>query len=171
MFDFDVRAGNDHHDNQQNAAAGLWALEGDGMAAGITVIPRRPAVAVSPGCRLREAFRLMSGRNAGAALVASHGVLLGMLHERDVVRRLLDGDENAGDLPVWRVMAAQPDTLVESDSVAYALRKLWAREGRAMAIVGPSGTPLGVLETQDVVAWMCGRVGAPPPENSVQNAT
>ena len=102
----------------------------------------------------------MAHRHASVALVASHGVLLGMLSEREIVRRLLEPQALTGDLPVWQVMVTDPDTLLESDTVAYAIRKLWTLGGRAMPIVRPSGSIFGVLEAQDLVTWMCSRATA-----------
>ncbi len=160
MFDFDVRSG--HDTPAPRILAGISVLHAfrDQLTEAVIKVPRRAPLLLSPVCTLGEALRLMSARHAAAAVVASHGVLLGMLDERELVRRMLDPTPPTADLPIWKVMAADPETLLDSDPVAYAVRKLWTLGGRAMPIVSPSGALVGVLETQDVVAWMCERLGA-----------
>lgn len=161
MFDFDVRSGDEL--SEPELPGNLIRLRaGTELCEPIAKIPRRSPLLVAPSWTVREAFNLMSHRHSSAALVASHGVLLGMLSEREIVRRLLEPQPLAGDLPVCQVMVTDPETLLESDTVAYAIRKLWTLGGRAMPIVRPSGSIFGILETQDLVTWMCSRATARP---------
>jgi CBS domain-containing protein len=162
MFDFDVRSGGTPFEPELLEDLAPLGAAGSEFSEPIANIPRRAPLVVAPSWTLREAFRMMAERHLGAALVASHGVLLGMLSEREIVRRLLEPQAGAGEMPVWQAMVSEPETLLESDTIAYAIKKLWTLGGRAMPIVRPSGAVFGVLDTQDVVAWMCGRVGAAP---------
>ncbi|MES1172518.1 MAG: CBS domain-containing protein [Bacteroidota bacterium] len=164
MFDFDVRSG--HDPVSPELLAGLSqgrALPAD-LSEPVTRIPRRAPLVVPPSFPLRSTLKVMAERHAAAALVASHGVLLGMLGEREIVRRLVDGNIASADLPVGEVMTAEVETLFESDTVAYAVRKLWTLGGRPLPIVTPNGGLWGLLETHDVVSWLCGRMGAAGPK-------
>ncbi|MBC8131987.1 MAG: CBS domain-containing protein, partial [Deltaproteobacteria bacterium] len=118
MFDFDVRSGKNPEADapQGDRRLGhdyLYPFLPDAgsshpcedsvsieLSEPISQIPRRAPLVVAPACTLQDAFRLMAEREASAALVASHGVLLGMLTERDVVRRLLEPETAVGNLPV-----------------------------------------------------------------------
>lgn len=157
MFDFDVRSGDPAEPDLLVGRASLRAADEE-LLEPLAKIPRRAPLVVAPSWTVREAFNLMVDRHAAAALVASHGVLLGVLSERQIVRELLGSQPAPGELPVWRVMAPEPETLLESDTIAYAIRKLWTLGGAAMPVVRPSGAVFGLLETQDLVAWMCARV-------------
>jgi CBS domain-containing protein len=165
MFDFDVRSGQDTPmpeilaDISRAGTPRAGALREE-FAEPVTKIPRRSPLVLAPSCGLREALKLMAHRHAAEAMVASHGVLLGMLSEREIVLRMLEADAPTADLPVWKVMSADPETLLDSDTIAYAVRKLWTLGGRAMPIVRSNGALAGLLETQDVVAWICERMGA-----------
>jgi CBS domain-containing protein len=161
MFDFDVRAGSKRPEHDSQNTRRPSPRSGD-FSDSITTVPRRPPVVVAPSWTIREAFGLMIDRHASMALIASHGVLLGTLSEREIVRHLMDPDSSAGSRPVFQAMLPEPETLMESDTVAYAVQKLWTLGGRAMPIVRSNGAVFGVLETQDLVSWMCGRVGAAP---------
>ncbi|MEP6655295.1 MAG: CBS domain-containing protein [Myxococcales bacterium] len=162
MFDFDVRSGNNRPVDEPRGGGPARGEETDVALDAISTLPRRSPLVVGPLVSLRSALGLMAGRQVAAALVASHGVLLGILNERDLAHRLLEPDAEDGQLAVWRVMNPNTETLLDTDSVAYATTKLWARGGRAMPVLRSDGMLHGLLETQDIVIWMCGRVGAGP---------
>jgi CBS domain-containing protein len=159
MFDFDVRAGAPTSTEPEMLASlsGLHALREE-LAAPIDRVPRRPAAILAPERPLRDAVSLMAHQHAGAALVVSHGVLLGILSEREIMRRLLQQPSEGADTPVWKVMSSDPDTLLDSDTVGYAVRKLRALGARAMPIVQPNGALRGLFDTHDVVSWLCDRM-------------
>jgi CBS domain-containing protein len=160
MFDFDVRAGHPISEPEMLAnLTGIHALREE-LETPIEKVPRRAPVMVAPDRSLREAVNLMAERHAGAALVVSHDVLLGILNEREIMRRLLLHPAEGADSPVWKVMATEPDTLLDSDTVGYAVRKLRALGARAMPIVQPNGALRGLFDTHDVVAWLCDRMTA-----------
>jgi CBS domain-containing protein len=162
MLDFDVRAGYLEAVGEPEMLAdlsGVHALR-DELGAPIGTVPRRSPVIVAPDRPLRETVTLMADQHVGAALVVSHGVLLGILTEREIMRRLLLQPATGADAPVWKVMTTDPDTLLDSDTVGYAVRKLRALGVRAMPILQPNGSLRGLFGTHDVVAWLCERMTA-----------
>jgi CBS domain-containing protein len=157
MFDFDVRSGNEP---PPLASLGqlmhLGALRGN-LSEPVSRVRRRSPVVLTPAASIREGLATMVTHHASAALVASHGVLLGTLTERDILRRLLETAAPLGEVPVFQLMSADTEALSETDAVGYAIRKLWSRGGQPLPIVQPSGAPVGLLETQDLLAWICDR--------------
>jgi CBS domain-containing protein len=156
MFDFDVRSGNEPSPGQTlEGLAGLAVLR-EVLAEQVIRVRRRAPVILPPACPVREALARMAERHAGAALIASHGVLLGTLTERDIVRRLVEPPAAASvaDAPVSQLMSAEPHTLLETDTVGYAIGKLWSLGGQPLPIVRPSGALFGLLESQDVLVWI-----------------
>lgn len=175
MFDFDVRSGYDqaappppvpppaaepstgHQRPPAHEVVGLFAL-GEDLCQPIAVVPRRQPVVVAPSLSLQSVLEAMRERHADAALVASHGILLGVVRERDLIHRAVRGRPATGDLPVAEVMAIDFESLLETDGVDYAVRKLWSLGGIPMPVVRPNGSFCGLLETQDIVAWLCDRI-------------
>lgn len=163
MFDFDVRSGNEpSREPPLDSLGGLTALR-DALSEQVTRVRRRAPVIVLPACPAREALARMAERHARAALVASHGVLLGTLTERDVVRRLIElpAGTSLAEAPVFQLMSAEPDTLLETDTVGYAISKLWSLGGQPLPIVRPTGALSGLLESQDVLTWLAERTPGP----------
>jgi CBS domain-containing protein len=160
MFDFDVRSGHDAAGSETAADFCGKPTFREEFTQPISRVPRRSALVVEPSCSLVHACRLMADRQVGTALVASVGVLLGMVTEADMIRRLLDSGAQGGNLPLWRVMAPEPQTLLETDSVAYAIRKFGTLGVRSMPTIRPEGPPFGLLEAHDLVTWISGRMGA-----------
>jgi len=163
MFDFDVRSGNEP--SPQDALSGLGGLPmlRDLVSEPVTRVRRRAPVVLAPGCPAKQALERMAERHANAALVASHGVLLGMLTEWDVIRGLLDPPPGVGpaDVPVFQLMSAEPDAVLETDTVGYAIGKLWSLGGLPLPIIGATGALFGLLEAQDILAWMADRATRP----------
>jgi CBS domain-containing protein len=166
MFDFDVRSGRDVAEPEI-----LWRLArvsrvnplGEDLLEPISRVPRRPPLTLAPSTPVSETRRLLGARRAKAGLIASHGVLLGLVTEGQLLRHLVEHPREADGADaalVCRVMNAKPETLVESDSVAYAIRKLALVEGGIMPIVLSSGAPSGVLDCRDILLWICNRFGA-----------
>lgn len=160
MFDFDVRSGHDLAEPEMLANLSRIRALGDDLSEPIARIARRPSVVVSPTTALRDASRLMTEQGVCAGLVASHGILLGTLSEREIIRRLLADPPATGESPVWKVMVADPGTLLENDTVAYTVRKMRTLGVRAMPVVRPNGSLGGLLDTHDIVAWLCDRMSA-----------
>jgi CBS domain-containing protein len=160
MFDFDVRATTPLTEPELlESLARVPALEDD-LRTPIEGIPRRPTLVLAPQRTLQEATQIMAERRTGTALIASHGVLLGILTERDILSRLFATPPLAASAPVWMAMTKGPDTLLESDAVGYALRRLRALGVRALPVVQPSGALQGLFDLHDIVAWLCERLAA-----------
>jgi CBS domain-containing protein len=163
MFDFDVRSGNEPPSRPRLDGLGGLTIPRELLAEPVTQVRRRAPVMLLPACPARDALARMAERHARAALVASHGVLLGTLTERDVVRRLIElpAGSSLAEAPVFQLMSSEPDTLLDTDSVGYAIRKLWSLGGQPLPIVRPTGALLGLLESQDILAWIADRVVPP----------
>jgi len=161
MFDFDVRATTPLTESELlETLARVPALDDD-LRTPIDEIPRRPALILDPQRTLREAAAIMAERRMGTALVASHGVLMGLVTERDILAKVMESPA-APAAAVWTAMTkgAGPDTLLESDAVGYALRRLRTLGVRALPIVQPTGGLRGLFDINDIVAWLCDRLAA-----------
>jgi len=160
MFDFDVRAGQDLPEPGMLATLSQVRALREELSEPVVRLARRSPVVVTPATTVREAVDRMTKQRACAGLVVSHDVFLGTLSESEIVRRLLADPPVTTESPVWKVMVSEPETLLENDTVAHAVQRLWILGGGAMPVMRANGTLAGLLDTQDIVAWLCTRMSA-----------
>jgi CBS domain-containing protein len=100
-----------------------------------------------------SAVNLMNERHTGCVLVEENGKLVGILTERDLLRKVIFHDGNRS-WKVRSVMTPNPQTLRPSASVAYALNKMSVDGYRHIPIVDDAGKAVGVLSVKDIVNFV-----------------
>ena len=117
----------------------------------VRVLPIHPPSTVSPHTPLRDAIALMLSGNIGAVLVVDDsGRLLGILSERDLLKKVAGIHEPYADLPVSRFMTARPETVAPSDTLNFALQKMDAGGYRHVPVV-QDGRPVSVVSVRDMI--------------------
>jgi CBS domain-containing protein len=113
------------------------------------IMVRHPYV-VAPDDTVVTAVNVMNEHRTGCVLVQDRGKLVGILTERDLLRRVIFHDGNR----TWKVaavMTPDPVTLHEDASVAYALNKMSVDGYRHIPIVDDNGSAVGVVSIKDIV--------------------
>ena len=112
---------------------------------GFDVITVRPSTPVS------EAISLLKEYNLGAVVVSNDGMQIsGILTERDVVRRLVDGTDFL-DSPVSAVMTREVLTCRPAESVQSLMNTMTEQRIRHLPVVDDSGKLAGLVSIGDVV--------------------
>ena len=141
------------------------------LGATIRALEPQPAVCVPESTPIREAIRLMLGRQIGAVLVERDGRAVGIFTERDVLRRVATTRIDQGH-PVSELMTPNPECLGPDDGIAFALNRMILRGYRHIPIVDDSGAPLAVLSLREVVSFIVSllpaRVLNLPPEPGLE---
>ena len=99
------------------------------------------------------AVNAMNERRIGCVLVQKAGKLVGILTERDLLRKVIFRDGNRG-WKVEAVMTRNPGTLPPTANVAYALNKMSVDGYRHIPIVDGDRKPIGVLSIRDIVNFV-----------------
>ena len=81
-------------------------------------------LAVTPDTSANEVVNQMKQARLGCALVLDHGKLVGIFTERDLLSKLTGRTTQPPTTPVRRLMSANPEVLLETDSIAAALNKM-----------------------------------------------
>ncbi len=116
-------------------------------------VPTRPMVTIDCATTVAATIAAMNERHVGAAVIVRDGKLVGIFTERDVLRKVV-GQIDIEKTRVEEVMTADPDTLPESASVAYALHTMTVEGYRHIPLVDAEGKPKNVVAVRDIVAWM-----------------
>jgi len=130
--------------------------------------PRQPAVTLAVGAGVDEAIAAMKERRVGNVLITENDKLVGIITERDIVRKAAGSAVEASCLRVEDVMTPNPERLRLSDPIVFALNKMGVGEFRHIPLVDEQGRPVGSLSVRHIVRFLVDffghRVFTLPPE-------
>ncbi|MEY4514084.1 MAG: hypothetical protein RLZZ450_6206 [Pseudomonadota bacterium] len=110
----------------------------------------RDVFEVSPDASVQDAIRLMAERNVGAVLVRADDEVLGILSERDCVRRVMLHGRSARDTRVGQVMSGSVQTVSPHDTIDYCMQQMTDRRLRHLPVV-ERGVLIGMISVGDAV--------------------
>jgi CBS domain-containing protein len=111
--------------------------------------PRAP-VTLPATATVGEAVRTMLDGDIGAVLIVDGaGKLAGIFSERDLLTKVADAADFAG-CAVSAFMTPRPETVRETDSLAFVLHKLDSGGYRHLPVV-KNGLPVGMISVRDVL--------------------
>ena len=115
--------------------------------------PRTP-VTVPPEMPIQEAMRAMLERNIGALLVEdTAGKLIGILSERDLLLKVAGELAPGEERPVSDFMTPNPETIVTTDTLAFALHKMDSGGYRHLPVL-KDGKAVGVVSVRDMMTHL-----------------
>lgn len=117
-------------------------------------VPRRASVHVSPDRKVSDVITIMNEGGSGCALVVDGDLLIGIFTERDVLTKIAGTTTDATAVTVRDLMTANPDTLPEDATVAFALNRMSVEGYRHIPLVDEDGKPVGVVGMRDIINWM-----------------
>ena len=109
----------------------------------------RDVATVTPGDAIADAVATMADRNVGALVVTDGGAVVGILSERDVVRRLA-GDPDVLARQVRDLMATEVATCTGHDDTESMMNAMTAGRFRHLPVVD-DGELRGIISIGDVV--------------------
>ena len=113
------------------------------------LLAERELAAVPPTITVREACRVLDARDIGALAVVDDGRLVGILSERDVIRKCICRGRRPDQTRVAAVMTPDPVTIDVARSVAHALDLMRAGGFRHLPVTEGEAV-IGMLSMRDV---------------------
>ena len=112
-----------------------------------------PIWSIGPNAMVSDAIRLMDEKNVGALPVVDSKTLVGIVSERDYIRKVIVKGRSSKDTPVSDIMTKELLTVNPSDSIAECMRIMTEKRVRHLPVL--EGTKLvGILSIGDVVNWL-----------------
>ena len=105
---------------------------------------------ISPEASVLDAVKLLAEKKIGALLVMAGGRLVGIVSERDYVRKLAELERAAFDARVADIMTAEVITVGPRDSVQHCLQMMTDHRLRHLPVVA-EGELIGMLSIGDLV--------------------
>ncbi|WP_298283485.1 CBS domain-containing protein [Acidocella sp.] len=116
------------------------------------ILHGKPAgfIYVAPTTPIRDVVTVLAEKSIGAVLVLEGETLVGILSERDIVRRLGQEAGNTLDLTTAQLMTPNPITATPGTTVEQAMETMTNRHFRHLPIVD-QGKLVGLVSIGDVV--------------------
>lgn len=113
------------------------------------ILAGRPLHAIGSGDTLRAACRVMGEHDIGALAVIDGGRLVGIVSERDIIRRAVGRGRRMDDTRVDEVMTPDPVTVDAGASLAEAMGAMIAGHFRHLPVMEDDRV-IGMLSKRDV---------------------
>jgi CBS domain-containing protein len=108
---------------------------------------------ISPDATVYEALEMLEEKNVGALLVMAGDELVGLLSERDYVRKVKLKGHSSTDLKVTEIMSTPVVTVTATATVDECMRCMTNKRCRHLPVLG-EGKVLGVVSIGDLVNWI-----------------
>lgn len=115
--------------------------------------PRNPTT-IRADMSLAEAIHVMLDNNVGALMVVDGaGKLLGILSERDLLKKVAGLHDDYASLPVAQFMTAKPETVTLTDTLNFVLHKMDGGGYRHVPVV-EDGKLVHVISVRDMLRYI-----------------
>jgi CBS domain-containing protein len=104
----------------------------------------------SPDRSVREAAVLMTAENIGALVVVEKDAIVGIVTERDMMRKIIGANLDPDNTKVGEIMTANPDTVTGDCMAGQALQMMVSKGYRHLPIVTDDGKPCGMVSVRDL---------------------
>ena len=104
---------------------------------------------IEPLASVYDALKLMNERNVGALLVQIDEYLVGILSERDYVRKVILDTHEAKNLKVSEVMTRDVVTVTRADTVVHCVALMRKHHVRHLPVV-EEGRAIGMISLRDL---------------------
>ncbi len=104
---------------------------------------------VQSDASVREACKVMAELDQGALVVFDNEKLVGIVSERDVVRRCICADRHTGETAVAAIMTPAPVAIDADSSLAHALDVMQSGHFHHLPVMR-DGQVIGLLELDDI---------------------
>ncbi|MEM4397659.1 MAG: CBS domain-containing protein [Candidatus Woesearchaeota archaeon] len=109
----------------------------------------KPVKKISKDLTIREAVKIMDENNIGILPVVENEKPIGVITERDILRRVVAKNENL-DNKVETIMTKNPVT-IEHDATILEATRLMSENGFRHLLVLKSGKLVGIVTAKDVI--------------------
>ena len=115
---------------------------------------QKRVVTISPERSIAEACWVMKDKNIGCLVVENHGMLCGILTDRDIALKVIGEDKEPLTTMVEEVMTRDPVRISVTRNVQDLVSLMHAQHVRRVPIVDGLDTVLGMVTMDDLIALL-----------------
>jgi CBS domain-containing protein len=103
---------------------------------------------------IKKVIQILKKEKKDCVLVFSKRKLVGILSQRDILRRVLPKYKDLARVTVDKVMTANPEVVRAEDPIAFAVNKMSVGGFRHIPVLAADGTPLSIITIRDVLQYL-----------------
>lgn len=108
----------------------------------------------APGDTIRDAVARMSEKNYGAVVIVDNAQqVLGMVTERDIMRRVVNAGVNPDTTPVSEIMTSDVRVAKEDDDLLEWMRMMSNERFRRLPVIDEKGQLVSIMTQGDFVSY------------------
>jgi CBS domain-containing protein len=115
-----------------------------------------PPLCIQRTGKLADAVELMKRHSVGAVMIQEGETLIGILSERDILRKVLGSAVDLNQATVERYMTPDPEVVTLDDTIARAVHVMHVGEFRHLPLVGERHQPVGIVSVKDILEYIVG---------------
>ena len=112
----------------------------------------------SPSDSVSKVISIFQQERKDCVLVYKKHQLVGILSERDLVRRVAGKYKDLSKVKVEEVMTPKPEFVKGDDPIAFVVNKMAVGGFRHVPVLREDGTPLSIASIKDVLGYLARRV-------------
>lgn len=121
----------------------------------VTELSHYEPLTIGPKNNVADAANLMKLNSISSILVTDEmGLLVGILSERDIVRKVIANREVLEDILISDVMTKEVSVIKDNASIGRAIYYMQIENVRHLPIVQNKSNPLGVVSAKDIVDFL-----------------
>jgi CBS domain-containing protein len=117
----------------------------------ITDYMSRPVITVKPTDTIRAAVKKMDQYNIGCLVVTSGKKPVGIMTERDVLRKVVVKNTDLDKTPVSKIMTPKVQTVTLQASLIEIASVMKSHSLRRIVVVNKSGEVAGIVTSRDLI--------------------
>jgi predicted transcriptional regulator len=115
-----------------------------------------PALCIQHTGKVAEAVELMKSHSVGAVMVQEGEALVGILSERDILRKIVGSAVDLQEATVSQYMTPDPEAIILDDTIARVIHVMHVGGFRHIPIVNEHHQPVGIVSVKDVLEYIVG---------------
>lgn len=121
------------------------------------IISDKELLVTSEKDSLDKIIGMLQKKNLRCVLVYRKQQLVGIVSNRDLLRKAASEEKDLSTMTVESVMTPSPEYVHVDDPIANAINKMAMGGFRNIPVVAHDGTPLSIVSIQDVLAYLSQR--------------
>lgn len=121
----------------------------------ITDYMTRPVITTKLTDSIRAAVTKMDHYNIGSLIVMKGKDVVGIVTERDVIRKAVARKVDLDKMPISKIMTSKVHTIRVNGSLIEVASIMKSHSMRRIVVIGKNNKPVGVVTSKDLIDILC----------------